>query len=118
MHKIEDNNGQIVASDVQKGLRSIDAAITDNLTLTNSILQVSEASALPVSTSQGLLRSTTAALNGFVEGREQMARTIKQLSKIQAESNLRTVSFGCPNGIHQVTGSAIEDQANADLADS
>ncbi|MEO1044764.1 MAG: hypothetical protein AAFX04_04925 [Pseudomonadota bacterium] len=103
--KIEEKNGRVVANDTQVTLASIDQAITDNLNLCSSILEVSKASNLPISANQPLIEGCAESLNDIVSGRRKMVKLLASMQRIQRQSNLSETAFGCPDGLHGMVSS-------------
>ena len=98
MHAIDQAAGQVVATDTQNSVDAVDRAVMSFAHLCASIVEVSKASRLPISTVQGALASASSGLHRLVATRQDMSDATSQLVAIQRDSNLRTVSFGCPDG--------------------
>ena len=96
MHEIETAAGRVVASDTQKSVDAVDQAVMSIAHLCASIVEVSKASRLPVSTAQGALSMAGTGLTKAIDSREDISRATRELIKIQKASNLETVGFGCP----------------------
>ena len=99
MHNIEVSAGQVVASDTQKSVDAVDQAVMSLAHLCASIVEVSKASRLPVSTAQQALFSAGAGLANLIASRADMSEATAQLATIQRKSNLRETGFGCPGGL-------------------
>lgn len=98
MYAIDQAAGQVVATDTQNSVDAVDRAVMSFAHLCASIVEVSKASNLPISTAQGALSSASSGLRRLVETREDMSEATRQLIAIQRDSSLETVSFGCPDG--------------------
>lgn len=96
MYEIETAAGRVVASDTQKSVDAVDQAVMSIAHLCASIVEVSKASRLPVSTAQGALSMAGSGLTRIIDSREDISRATRELIKIQKASNLETVGFGCP----------------------
>ena len=98
IHKIESAAGHVVATDTQKSVHSVDQAVMSLAHLCASIIEVSNASKLPISTAQNALSNAGIGLSKLIACREDMSHATRELAAIQKASNLQTVSFGCPGG--------------------
>lgn len=96
MHNIEQASGQVVADDTQKSLEAIDQAVMSLANLCASIVEVSKAANLPVTTVQGALANAGEGLSKIIATRQDLGGTTRELLKIRKASNLQTVGFGCP----------------------
>ena len=98
MHNIEAAAGGVVAADTQKSVEAVDQAVLNLANLCASIVEVSKASRLPISTAQRALASTGASLTSLIATRAEMSDATRELTAIQRKSNLRETGFGCPGG--------------------
>lgn len=114
MHDIEPAAGQVVASDTQKSVEAVDQAVMSLAHLCASIVEVSKASRLSISTAQGALAMAGTGLTKAISSREDLSRATRELIKIQNASNLETVAFGCPP-LHKASARLSDDVA-VDLA--
>ena len=114
MHNIEITAGQVVANDTQKSVEAVDQAVMSLAHLCASIVEVSKASRLPVSTAQDALSMAGMSLTKMIDSREGISDATRELIKIQKASNLDTVAFGCPP-LHEPSARAT-DNASAKLA--
>ena len=96
MHQIERAAGQVVANDTQKSVKAIDDAVLSLAHLCASIVEVSNASRLPVFTAQSALANAGEGLTKMIATRNDVALATRALRKIQNASDLQPVSFGCP----------------------
>ncbi len=96
MHTIEAPAGQVIASDTQTSVEAVDKAVMSLAHLCASIVEVSSASSLPISTAQGALSNAGDGLTKLIATRSDLSRATRDLIKIRNASNLRTVAFGCP----------------------
>lgn len=96
MLSIQDNIGQLVATETQCALRAIDDAILTELRLCTTLVEAFEATGLPVGPSQKLLQSIASGLNHIVAGRGEMAHAVKTLTAIKSDSSLKETSYNCP----------------------
>lgn len=99
MHKIELAAAKVIASDAKSSVGAIDQAVMTYSRLCASIIEVSNASDLPVTTGQPALAKVAAGLTALVEGRELIAGATRELIKIQQASTVREAAFQCPGGI-------------------
>lgn len=99
MLNIQDNIGQLIATETQGALHAIDNAILTELRLCTTLVEAFEATNLPVGPSQKLLQSITNGLNHFVAGRGEMAHTVRTLTAIKSGSNLQATSYNCPYAV-------------------
>lgn len=114
MFEIENSSGQVIASDTQKSVNALDQAVMSMAHLCASIVEVSKASGLPVSTPQSALSNAGESLSKLIASRDDIARATRELTAIQRASSLRTVSFGCPDGLPQARASQPETAPLAD----
>ena len=110
MHDIETAAGRVVANDTQKSVEAVDQAVMSLAHLCASIVEVSKASHLPVSTAQGALSMAGMSLTKMIDSRDDISRATRELVKIQKASNLETVNFGCPP-LHEPSARAAEAPA-------
>lgn len=96
MHTIETPAGQVIASDTQKSVEAVDQAVMSLAHLCASIVEVSSASRLPITTAQAALSNAGDGLTRLIATRSDLGRATRDLIKIREASNLRTTSFGCP----------------------
>lgn len=98
MNIIKETAGHVVAADTQASIEALDSAIIAHARQCASVVEVSHASKMPVSTCQALLSDISQALGLLVSSREKTAEATRKLLKIQQDSSLQTVNFGCPGG--------------------
>lgn len=96
MYSIDTAAGQVVASDTQKSVDAVDQAVMSLAHLCASIVEVSKASNLPISTAQDALANAGSGLTKLIASRADMSTATRELVGIQNSSSLQTVSFGCP----------------------
>lgn len=96
MHEIQPAAGRVVANDTQNCVAAVDQAVMSFAHLCASIVEVSTASRLPIGTVQSALANAGDGLTKLIASREDMSQATHALTTIQKDSNLRTVSFGCP----------------------
>ena len=96
MHDIDTAAGQVVANDTQKSVEAIDQAVMSLANLCASIVEVSNAARLPVTTVQGALTNAGDGLTKMIATRNDIGGTTRELLKIRKSSNLQAVAFGCP----------------------
>lgn len=115
MHRIQETAAKVVASDTLSSVGAIDQAVMSYSRLCASIVEVSNASDLPVTAGQPALAKVAAGLTALIEGREHIASATRELLKVQRESSLRETAFQCPGGLPGTTGSLAAGQfAKAD----
>ena len=98
MFKIDKASGQVIASDTQSSIQALDNAVISLAHLCASIVEVSNASRLPVALPQSALADAGEGLAKIIASRADMARATKRLIAIQRLSDLQTTSYGCPDG--------------------
>lgn len=96
MHTIDTAAGQVIANDTQNSVEAADRAVTALASLCASIVEVSNASRLPVTTAQGALADAGDGLAKAIGLRDDLGRATRKLIKIQGASNLQATAFGCP----------------------
>lgn len=111
MHDIEQSAGQVIATDTQNSVDAVNRAVISLSHLCASIVEVSNASRLPITTVQSALANAGEGLNRVIGTREDLSQATRELRKIQNASTLQTVNFGCPPE-YQPMGSA----SNRELA--
>ena len=99
MHSIEVAAAKVIASDTRSSVGAIDQAVMSYSRLCASIVEVSNASDLPVTAGQPALAKVAAGLSALVEGRDLIASATRELIKIQQASTVRETAFECPGGI-------------------
>ena len=112
MHRIQETAAKVVVSDTQSSVGAIDQAVMSYSRLCASIVEVSNASDLPVTACQPALAKVAVGLNALIEGREHIASATHELIKIQRDSTLRETAFECPGGIP--TSGVLAHQTPAD----
>ena len=113
VHKIKEQVGQVVASDMQASIEALDNAVLMQSRLCASTVEASSDSHLPIASTQGLLESLSGGLDELVQSRARLVKAARHVSVIQGSSNLREVSFGCPNGLALLTTVNEPVKANA-----
>lgn len=96
MHDIQQAAGQVIASDTQNSVEAVDRAVVALAHLCASIVEVSKASRMPISTAQCALASTGEGLAKMIAGRADVSTATSELTAIQRRSTLRETSYGCP----------------------
>jgi hypothetical protein len=114
---INQTSGTVVAGETQALATAIDSAMLAQARLCASIIETANESKLPVVTTQKLLQSLTANMNGLVTSRAEFATAVRELNVIQARSNLREMATGCPNGLAPMKGS-MDDEPRCQIAPS
>lgn len=109
MHNIKYQVGKVVAADTQASIEALDTAVLMQTRLCASTIEAAADSAMPVASTQGLLESLSASINGLVASRSKLVNAVRHINVIQGRSNLRESSFGCPNGVHPLTGLADQE---------
>ncbi len=102
MHNIKQRVGEVVAADTQASVAALDSAVLMQTRLCASTIEASSDSKMPIAATQDLLESLSAGLNGLVQSRAELVKAVRHINLIQAKSNLRTVGFGCPNGLQPI----------------
>lgn len=99
MHNIKESVGAVVAADTQSSITALDQAVAQQSRMCASIIEAAHDSHLAIATTQSLLDALTTGLRGLVESRAHLAQAAREVAVIQARSNLRETSFGCPSGL-------------------
>lgn len=99
MHRIQETAAKVVVSDAQSSVGAVDQAVMSYSRLCASIVEVSNASNLPVTAGQPALAKVAAGLTALIEGREHIAAATRELIKVQHDSSLRETAFECPGGL-------------------
>lgn len=115
MHDIETAAGRVVASDTQKSGEAVDQAVMSLAHLCASIVEVSRASRLPISTAQGALERAGTGLSKVIGSREDLSGATRELLKIQKASTLDTVAFGCPP-LHEASARRVDNVSSRTAA--
>ena len=105
MHTITKSAATVVAADTQSSVAALDQAFLTQARLCATIVEASSDSKLPIAATQKLLDSITAGLRGLVASREEVVTAVREINKVQARSNMREESFGCPNGLPELSAS-------------
>ena len=96
MHRIDLSAGQVIASDTQGSVQAVDQAVIAIANMCASIVEVSNASSLPVSTAQGALANAGEGLSKLIASRADISGATRELTRIQRSSSLRETNLGCP----------------------
>lgn len=99
MHEIKHAVGSVVASDTQASVAALDNALVTQSRMCASIVEAAADSRLPIAATQSLLENLAHGINGLATSRGNMVVAVRELTRIQARSNLETTSFGCPGGL-------------------
>ncbi len=111
MHTIDKGAGQVVASDTQISIAAVEHAVMSLANLCASIVEVSQASRLPVSTAQMALTNAGKSLENLIASRGNISHATAEMAAVQNGSNLRTVAFGCPGGLPDTGSASASDTA-------
>jgi hypothetical protein len=96
MLKIGQNTGALIAAETKGTLKALDNAILNELRLATTLVEAFDDISLPIGTSQKLLQSMASGINHIVQGRSEMATTVRALAAIKAGSSLKETSYSCP----------------------
>ncbi len=99
MFNIKQTTGSVIAADTQSSVCALNAAVLSQARLCASVIETAEESDLPVGATQELLDSIAATMQGLVSSRSDLVSAVRQINLIQAKSNLKETSFGCPAGL-------------------
>lgn len=108
MHNIKQRVGDVVAADTQASVEALDAAVLMQTRLCATAIEAATDSRLPIAATQGLLESLSSGMHVLVQSRAELANAVRHINLIQAKSNLRETSFGCPNGVYPLKGAKAE----------
>ena len=98
MLDIKQSVGAVVAADTQSSIVALDHAVAQQSRMCASVIEAAHDSHLSIAATQPLLDALTTGLRGLVESRAHLAKAAREVAVIQAKSNLRETSFGCPSG--------------------
>jgi hypothetical protein len=104
MHTIKQSSGAVIASDTQASVSALDNAVLAQARLCASIIETAGESKLPVAATQKLLQTMTSGISGLVASRSDIVTAVREINLLQSKSNLKTTSFGCPEGPPALTG--------------
>lgn len=104
MINLREGSTRVVAGDAQEMGGMIDAALLQQMRLATSFIEASQESKLAMPMTQAALQSLAEGLNCLVEGRAKVSNSVREMTKILKHSNLREVSFGCPDGLWKALG--------------
>lgn len=93
---IETSAGRIIAEDTQRSVEAIDRTVMSLANLCASIVEVSNASHLPITTGQAVLFDIGESLTKAIGTRASVGQVTRELLKLKKNSNLDTVAVGCP----------------------
>lgn len=112
MHEIKHAVGNVVASDTQASVAALDNALVMQSRMCASIIEAASDSRLPIAATQSLLENLAYGINGLATSRGNMVVAVRELTRIQAGSNLETTSFGCPGGLERSRTSGSLEMAD------
>ncbi|GGD44918.1 hypothetical protein GRI62_10330 [Erythrobacter arachoides] len=107
MYIVDATAGQVIAKDTQQSVEAIDRAVMSLAHLCISIIEVSKASDLPVTTGQAALANVGAGLSQMIGSREAIGTATREMLKVKRASNLETVAVGCPPDYNKTAQSPI-----------
>lgn len=84
-----------LASGIRAAHLSIDAALVEVANMTQSILEVCRASHVHPAKSQMAIEEVTAGLSKLVDARKGFVAAHRQIVKVQRDSDLAEIDFGC-----------------------
>lgn len=118
MLEIKNTTGSVVASDTQASVAALDNAVLTQARLCASVVEAAAESKMPVGATQKLLQAMADSMSGLVASRLEVVAVVREINLIQSMSNLKTTSFGCPNGPLPPTGliNAEHEKASHKLA--
>ena len=94
-----------LANNITTTNRAIDDAVLHVATLTASIVETCRNSEIPPSRSQPAICEMTKGLSQLVDAREGFIKAHRNIVKVQKDSNLQVVDFGCLPDIPKFAGS-------------
>lgn len=120
MHHIKQTTGDVIASDTQASVSALDNAVLSQARLTASVLEGAADSKLSAASTQKLLQSMANGMNVLVSSRADLVAAVREINMIQLRSNLKTTSFGCPDGLRPLSGADdnLPVTADSDLVES
>ena len=90
--------GGVIAADTQASILALDQALAYQSRMCASVVEAAHDSNLSIATTQPLLEALTESMQGLSASRAHLAKAAREIALIQAKSNLRETSFGCPSG--------------------
>ncbi len=95
---IEERYGDILANSTRNSIKSTNKALSDNLSLMNTLLEVSEVSNAPLTLDQPLIEQCSTMIADTVAARRNVTRFVDKITRAKNASNLEARTFGCPRG--------------------
>ncbi|MCW1382898.1 hypothetical protein OLX02_08685 [Novosphingobium sp. KCTC 2891] len=99
MINLRESSARVVAGDAREMGGMIDRALLQQMRLATSFIEVTQESKLAMPLTQAAIQAMTEGLNCLVEGRAKIAGSVREMTRILSASNLKEVSFGCPDGL-------------------
>jgi hypothetical protein len=99
MIQVRETSARVIASDAQEMGGVIDRALLQQMRLCTSFIEASQESKLAMPLTQGALEAMAEGLNCLVEGRSKVAISVREMTKLIRQSNLKETGFGCPDGL-------------------
>ena len=95
MDSINYNEAAKLAGDIRATHLSIDDALENVATLTKSVLEVCRSSEIHPAKSQPIIVELAGGLTKLADARGGFLGAHRQIAKVQRDSDLQTVDFGC-----------------------
>jgi hypothetical protein len=95
MDSIDYNKAEKLAGNIRATHESIDDALANVATLTSSVLEVCRASEIHPAKSQAIIAELAGGLTKLADARGGFLGAHRQIVKVQRDSDLQTVDFGC-----------------------
>ena len=99
MHEFDRNVIPVIAGDTNSLLRATDSVLLANARMMTSIIESSENASLPISITQDIFESIHASGTAFLQGRQYLRQSIRQLRAVAKNSPHREHMVGCPDGL-------------------
>lgn len=106
MNQIDNGAAHVVASDTRQMVSAMDVALLHQARLCATLVEAASESRVAIASSQLVFEAVSAGMTKLVDSRASVATAIKRLTLIQRQSNLATVSLGCPGGMFNLPASA------------
>jgi len=95
MIKVEYETGEKIAADLASTHRSIDDALANVAHLTAAVVDACRHSTISAAKSQATMQEISDGFSGLVIARKSVVGAHRQINKVQRNSNLEAVDFGC-----------------------
>lgn len=98
MYNFDAKSIPVLSHDSRAAIAAADDALLCNAQMFSTIIQTARTSDLPINVTQDLYRSMIDGAAKFLDGREQIQRSLKAMHNIVRNSNHAEKMEGCPDG--------------------